>query len=164
MPPALCLGSLVPRQKSQKCNTFNVCINYGSMMSTKLMKRYFINPLHALYSSTSGQLTCCPCSRVPLQVDLRTHWPTKRDENTHSWQHGRYTCLKQGWLTYTHVSMECASSHPPSSEWNTQYNGGSHSILTWEYVNQYRALFPYYHEKHTHPWLTVISVWEVTDG
>jgi len=31
---------------------FNACINYGSMMSTKLMKHYFINPLHALYSST----------------------------------------------------------------------------------------------------------------
>jgi len=73
------------KTKIPKMQYFNVCINYGSMMSTKLMKRYFINPLHALYSSTSGQLTYCPCSRVPLQADLRTHWPTKRDENTHSW-------------------------------------------------------------------------------
>ena len=84
------------------------------------MKCYFINILCMHYtlvhliSSHAVHVAVYHCKQISGLIDL------PREVKTHTvGQHGWQTCLKQGWLTYSHVGMECASSHTPSSERNT---------------------------------------------
>ena len=70
-----------------------------------------------MISSHAVHVAVYHCKQISGLIDL------PREVKTHTvGQHGWQTCLKQGWLTYTHVDMECASSRTPSSERNTQYN------------------------------------------